>query len=442
MYRTKDVEIISQNLDKLEDEAKTIYLNKYEPTIDESINVYKDIVEFIKDRKRIVYGGYAQNELIRAKKETDVFYREIDLADIEFYSPDPIGDLIDMCDMMYKKKYKYVEGKEGVHVETYKIFVNFKNYCDITYMPKDIYDNCPNIMVDGLLLSHPHFMLIDAFRVYSDPMTSYFRLRKTFTRTTKLISYYPLDDKMIHNMIEFEENSKKDVLRFIRHNIVHDSKLIVVGQYAFNQLMKMSQMPSTYLIDCHYIQLISSDYSKDVESITNKLKKKYPNVMKKSYYPFFQFLDRASEWYVDNVLVLRLYGSNNKCNVFRYSPKKRTNFGSFQLLLLYCTIHYNMGKIRKNKFNEKLYGTMLTRLIKARDTYLDKNNMTVLDKTIFQEFTMECIGEPKDLMRSSFIERANKKEQGKKMTFQYKPTGKPGKKPNFKFDNTSGNIKN
>ena len=84
---------------------------------------------------------------------------------------------------------------------------------------------------------------------------------------------------------------------------------------------------------------------------------------------------------------------------------------------------------------------MLTRLMKARDTYLEKQNKSVLDKTIFQEFTMECIGQPKDLLRSSFLDRASKKEKGQRMTFQYKPTGKDGKKPNFNFDNTSGNIK-
>ena len=30
-----------------------------------------------------------------------------------------------LVDYLYKKNYKYPEGKEGVHPETYKIFVNF-----------------------------------------------------------------------------------------------------------------------------------------------------------------------------------------------------------------------------------------------------------------------------------------------------------------------------
>jgi len=443
MYRQLDIDTILQNIDTLEDKAKTIYLNKYEPTLEESNNVYRDIKQFIKDRKRIVYGGYAQNELIRSKNEKDVFYRDIDVADIEFYTPDPIGDMIDLCDILYKKKYKHIDGKDGVHNETYKIFVNFLNYCDVSYMPKSIYDNCPSITVDGLRLCHPHFMLIDAYRVYTDPMTSYFRLKKTFTRFTKLIKYYPFNDNLIYNKIEYDEKPKEimDVLKYIKHDIIIKSDLIVVGHCAFNRFMKKAKMPSTYMIDCPFFQVISGNYSKDIDRIHNMLRKKYPSITKKNYYPFYQFFDKSSEWYIGDTLVLRIYGNNNRCTVFSKSEKKNIKFATSQLLFMYCLINYNLGIIRNNKFNEVLYGTMIARLLKARDKYLEKNNKTVIDKTIFQEFTMECIGEPVDILRQSFLDKATKRAAGKKVSFLYKPTGNPGKKPTFVFDDTTGMIK-
>ena len=109
-------------------------------------------------------------------------------------------------------------------------------------------------------------------------------------------------------------------------------------------------------------------------------------------------------------------------------------------MLLYSIINYNIGIIRSNKFNEMVYGTMITRLFKARNTYLENKNITVLDTSPFQEFTTECIGEPKDILRESFLDKAKKREQGKLVSFLYKPKENPGKKPNFKFDNTSGNL--
>ena len=142
MYRNEDLKTINRNLGKLEDKAKEIYITQYEPTIEENRKVYAIIKEYIKKNNLIIYGGYAQNSLIKKMNEKDAFYREIDLADIEFYSFDPLQDLINLCDILYSKKFKFVEGKEGAHNETYKIFVNFHNYLDISYLPKNIFNNC------------------------------------------------------------------------------------------------------------------------------------------------------------------------------------------------------------------------------------------------------------------------------------------------------------
>jgi hypothetical protein len=440
MYRAVDEEAILKNLSSLEDNAKQIYLNNYEPTIHEIKSVYADIMSFIKEKKRIIYGGFAQNSLIKAKNKDDVFYKETDIADIEFYTPDPIGDTIDLVDMLYNKKYKYPEGKEGVHPETYKIFVNFINYCDISYMPKNIYNNCPTIDLNGIRFTHSHFMLVDAYRVYSDPMTSYFRLTKTFTRFNKLMHHYPLNEDMLYNKSTPHSKKNEQVLQFIRHKIIHSSKYIVVGHYAFNQLMKMARAPNTYLVDVTYYQIISINYGDDIQKIHNIMKKEYPNVVVKKYYPFFQFLDRSTEFFIDGTLVLRVYDANERCIVYRESDKKKTLFGTSQLIFMYNLIQYNISKIRNNEHNKLTYGSMLIRMIKARDKYLEQQNKTVLDKTIFQEFTMSCIGEPKDLLRESFLIAKKKREQGKRIKFTYNPTGQPGKKPNFNFDNSSGEL--
>ena len=125
-------------------------------------------------------------ELILNKNSEDGFYKETDLADIEFYSYEPVKDLVELTDLIHKEGYLNTVGKSGVHQGTYKIFSNFHNYCDISYMPKNIYDRCPTIKIDNLFYTHPHFMLIDAFRVYTDLLTSNFRLSKTFNRFTKL----------------------------------------------------------------------------------------------------------------------------------------------------------------------------------------------------------------------------------------------------------------
>jgi hypothetical protein len=71
--------------------------------------------------------------------------------------------------------------------------------------------------------------------------------------------------------------------------------------------------------------------------------------------------------------------------------------------------------------------------------YLNKHNKTILERSPFQEFTLQCLGSTEDPLRMSRLEERKKKDARKLIKFRYEPKGKPGKIPNFKFDNISGN---
>ena len=447
MYREKDLKEIYDNLSNLEDKAQILFNDKYgEPSVDEMSRVYGIIKDYIRDNNLIVYGGYAQNALIKEMNPKDVFYKETDNPDIEFYSYEPLKDLIQLCDILHKEGFENIEGKEGVHPGTYKIFVNFHNYTDFSYMPKNIFQNCPVIKVEDMRMTHPHFMLIDAYRVYADPMTSYFRLTKTFTRFNTLMKYYPFNDNAVYNNIEYSveltEKEYDTINRFIRKKIVQNSKLILIGFHAFNRLMEKAKMNKDMIVQEPFYQVISSYYKKEKEFIYNTLNREFKNIEKKEYHQFFQFFDETTEYYYKNQLILRLYGNNERCIVNKYSEKKKIHYGTTQLQILYLLGHYNIAVIRKNNFNKAVYMAMITRILKARDKYLSATKKTVLDDTPFQEFVLECIGKPVDPIRSSLLEGLKRKQQGKRMKFSYRPSGNPGKIPDYRFDNMTGNIKN
>ena len=448
MYRDSDYEIINNNLENIEENARKIYLSNYEPKLSEYKSVYNIIKDYIRKNNLIVYGGYGQNTIIKNKNEKDAFYKETDLPDIEFYTPEPLKDLIKLCDIINKKGYKYIEGKEGVHNETYKIFVNFHNYLDISYMPKKIFDNCPYLIGEGMRITHPNMMLADAYRIYTDPMTSYRLLSKTFKRFNLILKHYPLNNNLIYNEFSFKvnlnENEYDSIFKFIRKNIIRNSKLIMIGFQPFNRLMEKANMPDNFYVQEPYFQVITYEYNKDKNKILNLLQKKFSNITKKSYCRNFQYLDETTEYYYKNQLILRLYGNNERCVVYQYSKKKKINYGTFQLQISYLLFHYLIGIFNKNKFVESFNMTMILRLFKARDTYLEKNNLNVLDKSPFQEFTYDCLGEPKDTLRSSLLEGLARRKQGKQMKFSYRPSesGKEGKIPNYIFEKSSGELKN
>ena len=447
MYRLEDIEKINDNIKDIKDNAATAYKTYYEPTLNELSNVYNSIKNYIKKNNKIVYGGFAQNLLIKKKNPEDVFYKEIngafynwpDLADIEFYSITPLKDVIDLTEELYSLGFKHIEGKEGIHSETYKIFVNFINYCDISYMPANIYNGIETITVDGIKCIHPHFMMLDAYRIITDPMTSYWRLDKSINRFQKIIEHYPINLSLNDKTFDIKINVPEEVNRYVYKRLIQKSNLIVVGIKAYNYYV--NKQNKKYVINNFpYYEVISENFQDDVINIFKKLNNKFNNkILTKEYSPFYEYFDNKVEYYYNNQLILKLYGNNKRCTVYRYSKKKHIYYGTYSLVYLYLMYNYFYNQIKKNKFEQDLYLSLAGRLFDTRNKYLKKHKITVVDESPFQDFTYKCFGLPVDPIRSSFLEMKDKKKEGKRMKFRYGPSGKKGKVPDFMFSNSSGN---
>ena len=51
------------------------------------------------------------------------------------------------------------------------IFVNFEQYCDMSYIPNNIFLNMPAITINGLMYADPTWILVDILRQYNYPIT-------------------------------------------------------------------------------------------------------------------------------------------------------------------------------------------------------------------------------------------------------------------------------
>jgi len=438
MFRNNDFKKINFHINDIKHNALEEYKNKYEPTFKESYNICNYIINFIKKNKKIIYGGYAQNLLINNKNPKDTFYKELygiyynwpDIADIEFYSPDPILDIYNLTNELHKLNYKYIECKEGIHKGTFKIFVNFINYCDITYMPTFIYNKLPFINVKDIKCVHPHYMLIDTYRVIVDPLTSYFRLDKSINRFQILIKYYPINNT--YNKIISNNNiDNNNIIKYIIKKIIYKSKLIVIGLYGYNYYIK--KILKKNIIDVSYLELISNNINNDAKYIYKKLVNKYKNIKIKEYFPFFEYMDRRIEYYYNDNLILKLYSNNYRCIIYNYSLKKYTYFGTFSLIYLYFLINYYYYLINNKNNIAKFIYKLLGNMIFARDKYLNKKNITIIDKSPFQYFTVKCFGLAIDIQREYRLSIVTK---GNKPKFKYVPQKKI---PEYNFNNISGN---
>src|SRR5438128_970108 len=108
LYSEKDVEIAKVKLPDIVAEIEKIKANTLEPTLKELMSANDIVMKFVKDRKLKVYGGTSQNTVIVNKNPDDAFYPPDQLADIDFYSPDPIVDMKKLANIMFDKGYKFV----------------------------------------------------------------------------------------------------------------------------------------------------------------------------------------------------------------------------------------------------------------------------------------------------------------------------------------------
>jgi hypothetical protein len=442
MFRDIDIDDINTNIDKIKNSAALTYKENYEPTLKESEQVYKIIQNYIKINKRIVYGGYAQHLLIKNKNEEDGIYTEIndvcfnfpDIADMEFYSPEPLKDIVNLTNELYNLNFKYIEAKEAVHGKTYKIYVNMINYCDFSFMPNYIYNNIPVITIKNFLCCHPHFMLCDAYRVLNDPLTSYWRLDKPIKRFQKILRYYPItlnDDYHIFN--KRDNNINNDILRYIRKKIIHKKKLIVIGQYGYNYYVREHKVPVTFY------ELISTNFKKDSLFIYKKLKKHFGNngnIKVIHYYPFYEFIDYSIEFYYNNILILKIIKNYERCIVYNKSIKKKTYFGTNNLVFMHLLFNYFYSIINKNEYI-KYYMHLINNLYNYKRKYLTYNNKTVLDISLFQDFTLKCQGTHVDPLRKSYLIGKSKIANRKPFKFTYIPDG-TYRMLNYQYDNISG----
>lgn len=465
----KDIDLLDKYVDDIIKKAKKKQMTLIEPYEEEIKKISNIIINYIKRYKRKIYGGYALNLLIIDKNPADAIYSEDDIPDIDFYSPEPLKDLVRLCNEIYQAGFKHVMGREALHKETYSIRVNNQLYCDISYVPKNIYYRMPFREINGLNVIGPEFMMIDYYRMMTD-ITSYWRIEKAVKRFYLLQKYYPLPYSASSIDIppsDYPESVNvllDEIFKFLQNT----QTSIAIGFYAYNHFLKNSNILNANAqsskkfkyLEVPYYEIITAEYKKDALNLINTLKKKYPNLSDDIHpvenYPFFQYFGYSVFIYYKDVLIAKVFSNNKRCVPYITVPSdyfkngsitKGTasiNIGSVSTVILYALITVIKARVDQDRSTKDLYYTFISHIIEMKNYFFNKTGKSIYDKTIFQEFIIECKGIPitPEHERQMIIEY--RKKRNKKLVFSYDPS--EGIRPDdstYQFLNSSGNpIKN
>ncbi len=286
LYEKSDLDLIDKNIDdiviRIEDIKKDMFGEPHkkpentaqkpiqpEPNIEDVNKIVTIVLNFIKQKKRKIYGGYALNKIISNKNPKDAFYEKDDVPDIDVYSPDPIKDLVELCDML-SKEYPDVIGKEAIHEETYKIFTKGYNAIDLSYVPSNVFNNIPFIELDGIRYVHPNFAMIDLYKMITEPLFSSFRWKKIIPRLYTLQKHFPFNkvSKPVPTVYT-HKNDINDMLSVIFDFIKDNKDVYLIGEFSYNQFLKESKIKKQNFseINVPFHKSVSEDYVPTINKI-------------------------------------------------------------------------------------------------------------------------------------------------------------------------------
>ena len=458
-YTDEQVKIITKAMPEIEKKAKECELNMVYPTINDFNKAMSHVIAYIKENGRIVYGGYALNELFKDINPKDAIYDGKNKDDIEFYSNKPLIDLAAIVNLLADKGFEQVQGIEAEHDGTYSVMVEFEKYCDITYVPTFIYNAIKTKTTkSGFRVADPSFIKIDYLRIFNNPLTGFHKIGCRFERFALLQKYYPFIVYEYKTRLPKPSSVVSKIIAEINDFIKEKDSIVVCGLKAYNVFIKSIDNKTAKEIDASYyasevpfIDLTSINYIIDTVEIINFLKSKYDDVTYLEYYPFHEFYGYRTEIKVNGTTVAFVYDNYEKCIPYLKTNKdiKMATFNYLLMTMIMLQLRYfiekRMAEIDQNSnlFKEKemyyyCYGQLISNLIFVRNTFFKNTKKGPLDDTAFKEFDCRCIGETFTSKRKKMLKNKYRMEIKKPINYRYNPGDTLPEK--FSFKNTSGNV--
>jgi len=431
-------------------EKATQIMGKKKMSSPEIIKIIEIVETFIKKKKLLLYGGTAINNIL--PKNEQFYDYETTIPDYDFFSTNAMNDAIELCDIYFKNGFTNISSKSGVHVGTYKVYVNYIPIADITQMNKQLFTNLTKnaIVKKDFYYVPANFLRMSIYKELSRPEGDISRWEKVFERLLLLNKHYPInsDSNIKCNILLFKENIKQidnKKNEFNNHksekhdyknnkfnqilNIILDEDIVFFGGFA--DMLYLNYLPffknKKLINDKIYTNdVLSVDPKKTIENIKNKLKKE--NIDIDINIEKINGVDDVIPLHyrlkLGNFFILNIYQTEDcySYNIIKFKNKYVKIASIETKLFFYLTFIY---------LNDKNYDVNRI-LCLSLYIFLIQEHNKLKNKGLLKRFSINCYGHQESLEEileiksKKFIELKNNKNSPtyKKWFFQYDPTTK------------------
>ena len=315
------------------------------------------VEEFIIKKKLICYGGTAINNIL--PKNAQFYNKETEIPDYDFFSPNGVSDCKELADIYYKNGYTEVDAKSGMHVGTYKVFVNFIPIADITYLVPEIYKSIHSetIVIAGIHYAPPNYLRMAMYLELSRPAGDISRWEKVLSRLNLLNKYYPMsNDECSHIDFQRELDTKmenEEQLYIIVRDTLINQGVVFFGGYAFGLYSRYSTDKRYKMKEVPDFDVLSEDPDRTAMVIKEQLTySKFKNVKTIKYKPIGELVPERVEILVGKEIVANIYKpiachsynklviNNNEINVATIDT-----ILSFYLIMIYVDVKLNYNRL-------------------------------------------------------------------------------------------------
>lgn len=256
----------------------------------EAVRIIAIVESFLRDKKRIIYGGAAINALM--PKELKFYNPEFDLPDYDFLTPDGLEDCAQLVERYKIAGFKEVDVRLGIHEGTYKVFVNYRAAADVTELPAELFNRLhkKTRRKEGLYCAPPDWLRMSAYLELSRPAGDVSRWEKVFRRLQLINKIYPLstgttDCKKEDSVSRFPP-AKRKKLHGIILQAVMDTRTFFAGamlegiyKALRERTLETEEILGKELVkyDPRYI-LVTETFDETTSSIAAEIKAQFPTV--------------------------------------------------------------------------------------------------------------------------------------------------------------------
>lgn len=395
-----ELAILRSAVDKIDYKKNTNKLQN--KTIQNIISIVED---FIRNKKCVCYGGTAINNILPIH---DQFYdKNIEFPDYDFYSPNALEHAKQLADEYVKQGFEEVEAKAGLHIGTYKVFVDFLPVADITQIHITLFKTIQkySLNIENILYCPPNFLRMSMYLELSRPKGDVSRWEKVLKRITLLNKHYPLKtnkckERNIQRIFENQNYPSNDIYQLVCEICIQE-KAVFFGAMAFSMYTKyMSEKKIKNIPD---FDVLSENPLHTIEIMKLKLKE-------------------------NGIKHVRVYKHKNVGEII--STHYELKIGKDTVAFIYepLSCHsYNIISVKKQKIRIATIDTMLSFYLAfafSSRPYFDLDRILCMceflfkvqqknrlsQKGLLRRFSMKCIGEQKTMedIRSNKSELFNK----------------------------------